>query len=91
MTLFPLDSSIIRAYGWQVGPRQADEDGRTLPGRVGLLELEFNTGARWYYFNVLEAVFDSFMMARSKGSFFRQHILHSFKALPAEEVERLAE
>lgn len=84
MVLFPLDSTRIRAYGWEV--QSKSEDPRM--GRFGLLQLEFHDGARWYYFRVPEAVFDAFMMARSKGSFFAQHIQRSYKSLPADEVER---
>lgn len=82
MTLFPLDSTLIRAYGWEVGPRRPRE------ARVGLLEIEFHTGDRWLYFNVPEAVFDAFMMARSKGGFFRAHIRDAFQSRRAEEIER---
>lgn len=38
------------------------------------LEVEFNDGAIYQYFDVPEAVHDKLMLAASKGEFLHQHI-----------------
>lgn len=91
MTRIPVvGSSRIAAYAWEPGPRPADEDGKVVRGaRTGLLQIEFPDGARWYYFGVPESVFESWLMARSRGSFFNEHIQWSYPHKHANEVERV--
>lgn len=85
MTRIPVvGSSRIAAYAWEPGARTEGRGART-----GLLQIEFPNGARWYYFGVPEMVFESWLMARSKGSFFNENIQWSYPHKPADEVERV--
>jgi KTSC domain len=43
-----------------------------------LLEVEFLDGSVWQYSGVAEAVYQQFLTAGSKGSFYRQHIQGKF-------------
>ncbi len=73
MDLFPLESSILQAYGWEAGPRKS---------RVGLLALQFKDGSEYWYQGVPERVFEDFLMSKSKGSFFRRELEPTYKGTP---------
>lgn len=44
-----------------------------MPG-VGLLTLEFTDGSTWWYADVPAAIFESFLLAASRGAYFDAHI-----------------
>lgn len=60
-----VESSNIASIGF-------DEDSYTL-------EIEFNNGAIYQYFDVSFAVYDGLMEASSKGQYFAQHIKGHFR------------
>lgn len=94
MDLIPIaGSSRIRAYGWeenavnrQLFKARIDARAQRLE-RFGLLQLEFSTGERWYYFDVPTLLFDAWLLSRSKGSFFHRYISGKFNERPAEEID----
>lgn len=43
------------------------------------LEVEFNDGSVYQYFDVPEALYQEFMNASSKGKFLHDNIRHSFR------------
>lgn len=63
MDMFAAKSSMIASYGWDRGE-----------GGKGLLVIEFVNGERWNYVGVPESVLASFLMAPSKGGYFRRFI-----------------
>ena len=78
MKYFPVESSILKAYGWEPGPRGS---------KSGLLALQFTAGAEYWYQDVPERVLEDFMMSASKGSFFRREIRPHYpgRTKPANE------
>lgn len=56
----PVRSSNIRSLGYDA--------------RTRILEVEFHSGGVYQYFSVPEAVYQSFMRATSKGSYFHDNI-----------------
>ena len=42
------------------------------------LEIEFNSGGIYQYFNVSKSIYDALMLASSHGSFFSRHIKDKF-------------
>ena len=46
-----------------------------------VLELEFNVGTVYRYFQVPRHVYEGLMSAASPGTFFRQHIFERYPAL----------
>lgn len=60
MNRIPVRSSNIRSIGY-------DPASRTL-------EVEFNSGGVYQYFDVPESVYQDFMQATSKGSYFHRYI-----------------
>ncbi len=96
MDLIPLaGSSLITGYGWE----ENAENRQLFKGRIdaraqrlerfGCLQLQFNTGARWYYFEVPVHLFESWLMSKSKGHFFHKWIRGKYGDKAAEEVERV--
>lgn len=86
----PVDSSLIRSYGFEPN---APADGR------GVLALEFRSavalvqhapvtvpGRTWWYRNVPESVLEEFLLAESKGRFFRERIRGKFTEIRSEGV-----
>jgi hypothetical protein len=67
----PVASSMIASVGY-------DEE-------CEVLEVEFASGAVYRYLGVSEEVFDRFLAARSKGTYFNRHIKDAY---PWEQVER---
>lgn len=61
----PVSSSNLSSAGY-------DEASQTL-------EIEFNNGGIYQYFDVPRAVFDGLMSATSHGRFFHQHIRGVFR------------
>ncbi len=61
--MIPVDSSAIRAIGY---------DGRTLT-------VEFHNGRTYDHPNVPDNVFDEFLNAWSKGTYYNQHIRGRYK------------
>ncbi|AZT25065.1 TPA: KTSC domain-containing protein [Salmonella enterica] len=55
-----VSSSNLRSVGFDV--------------RTSVLEIEFNNGTVYQYFNVSETVYTGLMSASSKGSFFDLHV-----------------
>ena len=45
-----------------------------------ILELEFQHGGVWEYFEVPQAVHDELLSAESQGSYFNEHIKHAYKS-----------
>lgn len=62
-TLIPVDSSAIRAVGY---------DGSTLT-------VEFHSGRIYDHPNVPNSVFENFMHSSSKGAYYNQHIRGRYK------------
>jgi hypothetical protein len=62
-TLIPVDSSAIRAVGY---------DGSTLT-------VEFHSGRIYDHPNVPYSVFESFMRSSSKGNYYNQHVRGRYK------------
>lgn len=60
----PVASSTIVAIGY-------DEPSQTL-------EVEFNTGTVYQYYNVTQALYEQLMQAGSKGQFLAYHIKNSY-------------
>jgi hypothetical protein len=57
-----------------------------------LLELEFRSGAIYYYFGVPVQTYQEFLLAESKGAYFHRHIRDCFPYSmihPAESKSRL--
>lgn len=65
MTLETVESDVIHAIGY------ADD--------VNVLEIIFNNGSIYQYRNVPREVFDQFMRAESKGSYFQNNIRDEFE------------
>jgi len=59
-----IDSSMLRGIGY-------DADSSTL-------ELEFNSGAVWQYFDFPESLWYEFETAESQGKFFHQQIKNQY-------------
>ena len=55
-----VDSSMIRSYG--------------LDASISTLEVEFNSGAIWQYFDVQESVYYEMQSSSSCGKFFNANI-----------------
>ncbi|MGC3976787.1 MAG: KTSC domain-containing protein [Paludibacteraceae bacterium] len=55
-----VDSTMIRSYGFDVS--------------ISTLEVEFNSGAIWQYFDVPESVYYEMQSAGSYGKFFNANI-----------------
>jgi KTSC domain len=66
----PVISSSIASIGFEVGTET--------------LEVEFVTGSVYRYRGVEEDVYEKFLVAPSKGSFFNEHIKDAY---PCERVE----
>jgi hypothetical protein len=56
----PVKSSNIRSIGYEPETRT--------------LEIEFNNGYIYQYFNVPESIYGALMSAQSHGTYFHQHI-----------------
>lgn len=57
--------SLIRSWGWEPDRERAG---------VGMLVVEFRDGAMWAYREVPEKVLADFLMAESRGLFYRERI-----------------
>jgi len=60
----PVKSSTIRSIGYNY-------DSQTL-------EIEFNSGGVYQYYNVPESVYNALMSSQSHGSFFHQYIKNKY-------------
>lgn len=60
----PVESSVITSVGYQAATET--------------LEIEFRHGGIYLYMNVPQSVFEAFMTAPSKGSFFQGRIKDHF-------------
>ena len=56
----PVRSSNIRSVGYDLASR--------------MLEVEFHSGGLYHYSGVPETIYQGFMQAASKGSYFQNHI-----------------
>ena len=61
----PVSSSNVASIGYDVTSQT--------------LEVEFNNGPVYQYFDVPQAVYEAFMQASSKGGFLAQHIKDHFR------------
>ena len=64
-------SSVIDSYGWEAGV--GGDAG------VGLLAVGLRGRGVWWYSGVPERVFEDFLMADSRGSFFARRILGRYE------------
>ena len=64
MNHIPVSSSNLRSIGYE--PETAT------------LEVEFNNGSVYQYHGVSKEIFDSFMQAGSKGSYFNANIKNNY-------------
>lgn len=79
MQFHPLSgSSVIVGYGFEADPVDVDA---TWPGkeRVGLLAIRLSTGVTFLYQRVPERVFENFLMADSRGSYWRREIVGKYE------------
>ena len=60
----PVSSSNVASIGYDIASHT--------------LEIEFNNGQVYQYFDVPQAIYESFMQASSKGEFLAQHIKGAF-------------
>lgn len=60
-----VSSSNIRSIGYEVG--------------TGTLEVEFNNGGVYQYFNVPEATYSALMRASSKGAYLNDHVKERYR------------
>jgi hypothetical protein len=89
VTVHPIrGSAILKGYGWELRPRAP---GERRGSETGLLLLEFSKGEVWYYFRVPQSLFEGFMVAESKGSFFRKHIQGKYGDKPEADVVGLSD
>ncbi len=65
MEMTSVDSSNVAAIGF-------DEDSQTL-------QVEFNSGATYQYFDVPEAVYEGLLAAASVGQFLNQHVKGAYR------------
>jgi len=61
----PVSSSNIRSIGYDSGS--------------GTLEIEFNSGPVYQYFDVPESEYDGLMAASSHGTYFNASIKHAYQ------------
>lgn len=61
----PVSSSNIRSIGYEAG--------------TGTLEVEFNSGGVYQYFNVPEATYSALMRASSKGAYVNDNIKDRYR------------
>jgi hypothetical protein len=59
-TMYPVNSSHVNAFGYDAGEM--------------VLYVSFNNGTTYWYSGVDSSVYDSFMMADSKGKFIWQYL-----------------
>lgn len=65
MNRSPVSSSNIRSIGYNPN--------------LGTLEVEFNSGGVYQYFDVPEHVYQGLMSASSKGEFLIEHIKYNYR------------
>lgn len=53
-------------------------------GHTRVLEIEFESGRVYQYFNVPQDIYDSMLESDSKGKYFNQHIRGKF---PYQEIQ----
>lgn len=72
-------SSVIVGYGFEV---DAPDPEATWPARekTGLLAVRFSDGRTFLYSRVPERVFESFLLADSRGSYWRREIAGKYEA-----------
>lgn len=59
-----IDSSMLRSIGYDANS--------------SILELEFNSGSVWQYYDFPESLWYEFEVAESKGSFFHREIKNQY-------------
>lgn len=77
-----VSSSQISGYGWI-------EDRHGV--RTGLLVIEFKDGVRYAYRGVPERLFEEFLCAESKGSFFHANVRGKFETYVVDSDDRMME
>lgn len=68
--------SLIRSWGWQGDREEAG---------VGMFVVEFRDGSIWAYQAVPDSVLADFLMAESRGRFYRERIGGKFSGAPVTE------
>lgn len=80
-----VESSQMRSVGWELTHYEDEltDNAKT----VGVLEVEFATGAIYRYDNVEQEVFNAFISAESKGRYFGTTIKANPTKYPYEKIQ----
>ena len=54
---------------------------RSIGFKNGVLEIEFNSGSIYQYFDIPDAIYSDFMSAESKGRFFHKYIRGRYEVI----------